>query len=175
MSIIPQLITLPFSFRLDGSKVRKAHSDTEFPDYSWMGYGKYSKFQEEILMKVNIDKESSYNVIIRYINPYPDPVVGTISMESENGDIETRKVKLNPTGGQPEFLMVAGDKGLYPEAFELPQGEYTTSVKIPKDVHPQEENEKKEILVVSISFFMSRLVITITRLDKKSSVLIFQQ
>ena len=78
---------MPFPFRLDGSKVRKAHSDTEFPDYSWMGYGKYSKFQEEILMKVNVAKESSYNVIIRYINPYPYPVVGTISMESETGEL----------------------------------------------------------------------------------------
>ena len=45
--------------------------------------------------------------------------------------------------------MVAGDKGLYPEAFELPQGEYITSVKIPKDVHPLDEDEKKEILVVN--------------------------
>ena len=144
-------ISFHFPLRLDGSTVRKAYSDEEFPDYSWMGYGKYSKFQEEILMNVNVAKESSYNVIVRYINPYPEPVVGIITMESsETGDIETRKVKLNPTGGQPEFLMVAGDKGLYPEAFELPQGEYITSVKIPKDVHPLDEDEKKEILVVNM-------------------------
>ena len=79
-------------------------------------------------LDVDIPKESTYNMVLRYINPYPDRVIGTIKMETEacspenpecNQEENVHSVLLNPTGGQPAFVTVSGDKGIYPSPFQL--------------------------------------------------------
>ena len=108
-------------------------------------------------LDVDIPKESTYNMVLRYINPYPDRVIGTIKMETEacspenpecNQEENVHSVLLNPTGGQPAFVTVSGDKGIYPSPFQLKTETYVTSINIPKDVHPEGE---QELLIVSMN------------------------
>ena len=100
-------------------------------------------------------------MVLRYSNPNPVPIVGEVTVtptspaisggeldqEGERaslGDAVTHQVLLNPTGGEPEFVTVSGDKGIYASPFDLEPGQWTVSVKIPND-----DPEAEDILVVS--------------------------
>lgn len=77
----------------------------------------------------------------RYTNPNPVPILGEIKMESDSEATEsedagtgisvTHKVLLPPTGNQPAFVTVSGERGIYASPFDLKPDSYTTSVKIP--------------------------------------------
>ena len=54
------------------------------------------------------------------------------------------QVLLQPTGGEPQFVTVSGDKGIYASPFDLEPGTWTTGVKINND-----DPGAQEILVVS--------------------------
>jgi hypothetical protein len=55
---------------------------------------------------------------------------------------------LQPTGGEPQFVTVSGDKGIYASPFDLEPGTWTTAVKINND-----DPGAQEILVVSFFFY----------------------
>jgi laminin alpha 3/5 len=140
--------------RKDLSPVRIGHDDAKFPGYSWRGYGTYSQLQDEVLLDVMVTSPSVYNMVLRYSNPNPTPIIGEITMESagggslESGESDgagtslAHQVLLPPTGGQPSFVTVSGDKGIYASPFDLSPGQYTTAVKIPNT-----DTEAEDILV----------------------------
>ena len=128
-------------YRADGSQVRFAFDDAKFPGYSWKGYAAYSQLQDEVLQDVTLDTPSVYQVLLRYTNPNPIPIIGEVRVEGiDDPNISfADKVVLPPTGGQPAFARVSGDKGIYPSPFDLPAGKYTVTVQVPSDpVEPQE-------------------------------------
>lgn len=129
-------------YRADASPVRIGYDDAKFPGYSWRGYGSYSQLQDEVLLDVDVQSQSSYRFVIRYTNPNPTPIIGEVEMIAEDGTSIVRQVLLQPTGGQPAFVTVSGDKGIYPSPFDLMPGKYVTSVKIPNT-----DPEADEILV----------------------------
>lgn len=136
-------------YRRDGSNVVIGYKEEDFPQYSWRGYGVYSKLQDEVLLDVEVQKQSVYNMVFRYVNPYPVPVLGTVTVEDEAGTNSiTHSVLLQPTGGQPAFMTVSGDKGIFKSPFDLAEGKHTTSVNIPIDAHP--EGETEELKIVSL-------------------------
>ena len=136
-------------YRRDGSNVVIGYKEEDFPQYSWRGYGVYSKLQDEVLQDMEVKKQSVYNMVFRYINPYPVPVLGTVTVEDEAGTNSiTHSVLLQPTGGQPAFMTVSGDKGIFKSPFDLAEGKHTTSVNIPIDAHP--EGETEELKIVSL-------------------------
>ena len=62
--------------------------------------------------------------------------------ESADSGGVTHNVLLQPTGGQPAFVTVSGDKGIYASPFDLQPGKYITAVNIPNT-----DPEAEEVLV----------------------------
>ena len=132
-------------YRADGSQVRFAYDDAKFPGYSWRGYAAYSQLQEEVLQDMSVSTPSVYQMVLRYSNPNPTPMIGEVrvtGVDDPNVSI-AHKVLLPPTGGQPAFAKVSGDKGIYPSLFDLPQGKHTVAVEVPN-------SGAEEVLVVSV-------------------------
>ena len=131
-------------YRADNSTVRFAYDDAKFPDYSWRGYATFSQLQDEVLQDIELTTTSAYRMLLRYSNPNPTPILGEVRVDNkEDPSISiAHKVLLPPTGGQPAFAVVSGDKGIYASPFDLPQGEYTVAVEVPSDP------EAEEVLVV---------------------------
>lgn len=58
---------------------------------------------------------------------------------SSAGDATTHKVLLAPTGSDPQFITVSGDKGIYASLFDLDPGQWTVAVKIVNEQPPENE------------------------------------
>ena len=96
-----------------------------FPGFSWRGYAGYSQLQDEVLQDISITHASTYNTVLRYQNPNDDPVMGKVTIHKAGAPDEvpmTHTVILEPTGGQPAFVTVSGDLGLFPSPFDLEPG-----------------------------------------------------
>jgi len=95
-------------------------------------------------------------MVLRYSNPNSDNFVGEVTVspaggggavlpedQTQSGNTVTHKFLLQPTSGNPEFLTVSGEKGIYSSLFDLEPGQWTVAVKIDNN-DPQSE----DILVV---------------------------
>lgn len=71
-------------FTPTGAQVRYKYDAEEFPDFSKKGYAVFSQLQNEILSEVFIQKSSVYRLVIRYINPTDENIVGDILITSDN-------------------------------------------------------------------------------------------
>ena len=127
-------------YRADGSQVRFAYDDAKFPGYSWRGYGAFSQLQDEVLQDISLDTASVYRMVLRYTNPNPTPIIAEVRVEGiDDPSISiAHKVLLPPTGENPAFARVSGDKGIYPSIFDLPSGRYTVAVDVPADPTAEE-------------------------------------
>lgn len=67
-----------------GHTVRYKFVEDEFPGFSKKGYAVFSHLQNEILNDVFIQKSSVYRIVIRYINPTEENIVGDILITSDN-------------------------------------------------------------------------------------------
>lgn len=67
-----------------GSQVRYKYDEEEFPEFSKKGYAVFSQLQNEIINEVHIQKSSVYRVVIRYLNPTGENIVGDILITSDN-------------------------------------------------------------------------------------------
>lgn len=136
-------------YRRDGSPVRIGYNEEVFPEYSWRGYGSFSKLQDEVLLDTPVTSPSVYRVILRYTNPNSESKLGEVSLvangEGRVAEPQTHHVLLPPTGGQPAFVTVSGDKGIYASPFDLAPGQWTTSIKIKND-----GPDDQDVLVVTI-------------------------
>lgn len=67
-----------------GTQVRYNYDENDFPEFSKKGYAVFSQLQNEILNEVKIQKSSVYRIVIRYINPTNENIVGDILITSDN-------------------------------------------------------------------------------------------
>ena len=69
--------------------------------------------------------------------------------------LPTSQVLFPPTpDGEPAFVTVSGDKGIYAWPFDLPQGDWTVSTKIENN-----DPDSEEILVVSFFSGISKYLL----------------
>lgn len=93
--------------------VRYGFAEDLFPGYSWRGYAVFSKLQSEIIHEVEIQKPSLYRMILRYVNPNAEPILGSVTITPDmHSEVEQHfKVQFKPNS-QPAFVTVAGKRNL---------------------------------------------------------------
>ncbi|XP_033329969.2 laminin subunit alpha [Megalopta genalis] len=120
-----------FRYEVEGGKtpsnneVRYGFSDEHFPGYSWKGYALFSGLQDEIIMPVYIQKSSLYRMVLRYVNPNNEQILGTITITPENpsGVEQQFKVNFKPSV-KPSFVTVAGVQGNHPVPMVMDPGRW---------------------------------------------------
>lgn len=117
------------------SPVRYGFAEDLFPGYSWKGYAVFSPLQDEIIQFVYIPKSTLYRMVLRYINPNPDPILGLIKITPENpSDTEQQfKVLFKPTN-KPTFVTVAGPSGTVPSPLVMNPGRWEISISTKKSL-----------------------------------------
>ncbi|CAG9821860.1 unnamed protein product [Phaedon cochleariae] len=118
------------------SRVRYAHDEFVFPNYSWKGYAVFSPFlQREVIQTIYITKPSLYRIVFRFVNTNPNTVIGGIRIIPENpNDIEQYvKVQFRNTS-QPDFVTVSGETGNVPKPFVMNPGKWSVSINVNQSV-----------------------------------------
>ncbi|XP_054012773.1 laminin subunit alpha [Hylaeus anthracinus] len=107
------------------SPVRYGFTEELFPGYSWKGYAVFSALQDEIILPVYIQKSSLYRMVLRYVNPNNEPILGTITITPDNpsGVEQYFKVNFKPTV-KPSFVTVAGAHGNHPSPMVMDPGRW---------------------------------------------------
>lgn len=116
---------------LENNRVRYAHNEQVFPNYSWKGYAVFSMLQKEVIQDIYIFKPSLYRMVLRFVNPKPNTVVGGIMITPDNpNDIEQYiKVQFRNTS-VPEFVTVSGESGNTPKPFVMNPGRWSVSINV---------------------------------------------
>ncbi|XP_047345121.1 laminin subunit alpha isoform X1 [Vespa velutina] len=111
------------------SQVRYGFLEEYFPGYSWKGYAVFSALQDEIIQNVYIYKSSLYRMVIRYVNPNNEPILGTIKITPDSPvEVEQQfKVQFKPTT-KPSFVTVAGIHDNHPSPMVMNPGHWTVSI-----------------------------------------------
>lgn len=122
-------------FTPESSRVRYAHDENVFANYSWKGYAVFSLLQKQVIQNIHINKPSLYRMVFRFVNKNPHTVIGLISITSDNPtDAEQDlKVQFRNTSG-PEFVTVSGESGNTPSPFVMNPGWWTISIKVNESV-----------------------------------------
>nr|XP_031828013.1 laminin subunit alpha isoform X2 [Nomia melanderi] len=107
------------------SDVRYGFTEDHFPGFSWKGYAVFSALQDEIILPVYIQKSSLYRMVLKYVNPNNEPILGSITITPENplGVEQQFKVIFKPTV-KPSFVTVAGAHGNHPEPMVMDPGRW---------------------------------------------------
>ncbi|XP_035729977.1 laminin subunit alpha-like isoform X2 [Vespa mandarinia] len=110
-------------------QVRYGFLEEYFPGYSWKGYAVFSALQDEIIQNVYIYKSSLYRMVIRYVNPNNEPILGTIKITPDSPvEVEQQfKVQFKPTT-KPSFVTVAGIHDNHPSPMVMNPGHWTVSI-----------------------------------------------
>ncbi|XP_029032401.2 laminin subunit alpha [Osmia bicornis bicornis] len=117
------------------SPVRYGFTEEHFPGYSWKGYAVFSALQDEIILDVYIQKSSLYRMVLKYVNPNNEPILGTITITPENpSEVEQQfKVNFKPTV-KPSFVTVAGPQGNLPSPMVMNPGHWSISIATKKSL-----------------------------------------
>lgn len=109
--------------------VRYGFAEDLFPDYSWRGYAVFSPLQNEIIHEIDVQKSSIYRMVMRYVNPNTEPILGAIKItpDSHQEDEQQLQVQFKPTKS-PSFVTVAGTHGNNPSPLVLNPGHWTVSI-----------------------------------------------
>ncbi|XP_051171945.1 laminin subunit alpha [Leptopilina boulardi] len=115
--------------------VRYGFSDEVFPGYSWKGYAVFGLIQDEIIHFINVHKSSLYRMVLRYINPNNEAILGTITITPDNpSEVEQQfMVHLKPTTN-PSFVTVAGAQGIIPSSMVMDPGHWTIRIATKKSL-----------------------------------------
>ncbi|KAG8228153.1 hypothetical protein J437_LFUL002807 [Ladona fulva] len=115
--------------------LRYGFDESVFPNFSWRGYAVFSLLQNEIIQDVQIEKSSIYRLVLRYVNPNPEPVLGTVTIAPDSpSDIEqTFHVLFKPTK-TPALVTVAGPSGSIPSPLVMNPGKWSISIKNDKSL-----------------------------------------
>ena len=115
--------------------VRYGFVEDLFPGYSWKGYAVFSVLRDEIILNVFIQKSSLYRMVLKYVNPSNEPILGTITITPENpSEVEQQfKVNFKPTV-KPSFVTVAGAQGNLPSAMVMNPGYWSISIATKKNL-----------------------------------------
>ncbi|CAK9798131.1 Laminin subunit alpha [Anthophora quadrimaculata] len=117
------------------SPVRYGFTEEHFPGYSWKGYAVFSALQDEIILNVYMQKSSLYRMVLKYVNPNNEPILGTITITPENPSEVQQQFKVNfkPTV-KPSFVTVAGPQGNLPSPMVMNPGRWYISIATKKSL-----------------------------------------
>lgn len=117
------------------SPVRYGFSEDHFPGYSWKGYAVFSDLLDEIILTVYVQKSSLYRMVLKYVNPNNEPILGIITITPENpSEVEQQfKVNFKPTV-KPSFVTVAGAHGNHPSPMVMDPGRWSFSIVIKRSL-----------------------------------------
>lgn len=112
-----------------GSDVRYGFAEDIFPGFSWKGYAEFTGQQDEIVLGVGISKSSLYRMVLRYVNPNNEPILGTITITPDSpSEVEQQfKVNFKPTS-RPSFVTVAGAHGNHPSPMVMNPGHWSIKI-----------------------------------------------
>ncbi|KAJ9580421.1 hypothetical protein L9F63_024397, partial [Diploptera punctata] len=114
--------------------VRYGFDEHIFRDYSWKGYAVFSQLQNEIIQDVYITKPSLYRMVLRYINPNPEPILGGITITPDNpNDVEQNFLVQFKPSREPVFTTVSGPSGSIPSPLVMNPGHWSVKVKNEKN------------------------------------------
>jgi laminin alpha 3/5 len=118
-----------------GSAVRYGFTEDLFPNFSWKGYAVFSALQDEIVLGVGIGKSSLYRMVLRYVNPNNEPILGIITITPDNtAEVEQHfKVNFKPTI-RPSFVTVAGAHSNHPSPMVMNPGRWTIKIATKKSL-----------------------------------------
>lgn len=118
-----------------GSSVRYGIAEDIFPGYSWKGYAEFTTQQDEIVLGVGIGKSSLYRMVLRYMNPNNEPILGTITITPDSpSEVEQQfKVNFKPTS-RPAFVTVAGIHGNHPSPMVMNPGHWSIKIATKKNM-----------------------------------------
>lgn len=120
-----------------GSAVRYDFAEDLFPDFSWKGYAVFdSTLQNKIVLGVDISKSSLYRMVLRYVNPNNEPILGTITIIPDNpSEVEqVFKVNFKPSTKRPSFVTVAGAHGNHPSPMVMNPGHWSINIATEKSL-----------------------------------------
>ncbi|KAM8966898.1 laminin subunit alpha-3 [Pelodytes ibericus] len=115
-----------------GRGVRFGYDPIEFPGFSWRGYAQMTFIQNEVRIRVSVEKSNLnlFRIILRYINPELHPVTGHITANSpraSKGSFDGKEITFPPSK-DPAFLTVPG-KG-FADPFSLTVGNWIITIKV---------------------------------------------
>ncbi|XP_014485447.1 PREDICTED: laminin subunit alpha isoform X2 [Dinoponera quadriceps] len=118
-----------------GSRVRYGFTEHLFPGYSWKGYAVFSALQDEIVLGIDISKSSLYRMVLRYVNPNNESILGIIIITPDNlSEVEQQfKINFKPSS-QPSFLTVAGIHGNQPSPMVMNPGHWSIKITTKKSL-----------------------------------------
>lgn len=95
----------------------------------------FSALQDEIILGVNIQKSSVYRMVLKYVNPNNEPILGTVTIAPENpSEVEQQfQVNFKPTV-KPSFATVAGAHGNHPSPMVMNPGNWYISIATEKSL-----------------------------------------
>ncbi|XP_064486972.1 laminin subunit alpha-like [Ornithodoros turicata] len=106
-----------------------------FPGYSWRGYAIFSNIQKEILMDLDIQKPSLFQVIARYVSLNGDNVYANITLTPDTyGETKQSEIMVLSPSRDPRFQAVVGPDGVTALPFVLNPGRWTLSVQVQKPI-----------------------------------------
>lgn len=120
----------------ENTRVRYAHDEDVFPNYSWKGYAVFSSIlQREVIQEIYLFKPSLYRMVFRFVNPNPNTVIGGIRIIPDNpNDIDQYiKVQFRNTS-EPAFVTVSGETGDTPQPFVMNPGRWHVSINVNQTV-----------------------------------------
>lgn len=117
------------------SAVRYGFDEEVFPDYSWKGYAVFSPLQDEIIQSVYIPKSTLYRMVLRYINPNAESILGHIKITPDNpSDTEQTFEVLFKPSNRSSFVTVAGVSGTIPSPLVMNPGHWDISISTKKSL-----------------------------------------
>lgn len=115
----------------ENSRVRYAHSEHIFPNYSWKGYAVFSPLQKEVVQDIYIIKPSLYRMVLKFVNSNSNTVIGGIRIIPDNpSDIEQYLKVQFRNSSEPVFVTVSGESGNTPKPFVMNPGRWSVSINV---------------------------------------------
>lgn len=92
-------------------------------------------FQNQIIQEVYIQKPSLYRMVLRYVNPNDESVLGKITITPDNpsDEIQHYQVVLKPSP-TPVFVTVSGAMSALPSPLVMNPGQWSVSIMIEKSI-----------------------------------------
>lgn len=114
--------------------VRYNFAEDLFPGYSWKGYAVFSTLQNKIIHRIEVPKSSLYRMVLRYVNPNSEPVLGTVTITPEShdhhvSDEQQFKFYFKPQD-KPSFVTVSA--GHVPSGLVMNPGHWNVTTVIDK-------------------------------------------
>nr|CAD7256718.1 unnamed protein product [Timema shepardi] len=115
--------------------VRFAFDESLFRGYSWKGYAVFSQLQNEVIQDVFIQKPAIYRMVLRYVNPSSEPIIGVITITPDNPS-ETEQdfeVQFKPSK-EPTLVTVSKPPSSIPSPLVMNPGRWSVSIKNQKSL-----------------------------------------